>query len=146
MTIKERIIDELRRVNFGNDFLNEVGEKWIDEMEDNDEEYILNEIKDVINYGAANGGVSFVIYTADNKAFIKENLDDMFEFLQHYEYAYDTKLEEVDADTIMCAAVEMCASIIESEISLSLESYEEEEELTEPEIVEIFQEVRENTL
>ena len=146
MTIKERIIDELRRVNFGNDFLNEVGEKWIDEMEDNDEEYILNEIKDVINYGAATGGVSFVIYTADNEAFIKENLDDMFEFLQHYEYAYDTKLEEVDADTIMCAAVEMCASIIESEISLSLESYEEEEELTEPEIVEIFQEVRENTL
>ena len=146
MTIKERIIDELRRVNFGNDFLNEVGEKWIDEMEDNDEEYILNEIKDVINYGAANGGVSFVIYTADNKAFIKENLDDMFEFLQHYEYVYCTKLEEVDADTIMFAAVEMCASIIESEISLSLESYEEEEELTEPEIVEIFQEVRENTL
>ena len=114
MTIKERIINELRGIEFGNDFLQSVGIKWIDEMEENnDEEYILSEIKDVTNYGAATGGVSFVIYTADNKAFLKENNDDMFEFLQHYEYVHDTKLEEVDADTIMFAAVEMCASIIE---------------------------------
>ena len=127
MTIKERIINELRAIEFGNDFLQSVGIKWIDEMEENnDKEHILSEIEDVTNYGAATGGVSFVIYTADNKAFIKENNDDMFEFLQHYEYVHGTKLEEVDADTIMFAAVEMCASIIESEISLSLEDYEEE--------------------
>ena len=129
MTIKERIIDELRGIEFGNDFLQSVGNKWIDEMEENnDEEYILGEIKDVTKYGAATGGVSFVIYTADNKAFIKENIDEMFEFLQHYEYVNGTKLEEADNDIIMFAAVEMCASIIENEISLSLESYEEEEE------------------
>ena len=34
MTIKERIIENLRNVNFGNDFLNKVGETWIDEMEE----------------------------------------------------------------------------------------------------------------
>ena len=128
MTIKERIIEELRGIEFGNDFLQLVGTKWIDEMEENnDEAYILGEIKDVTNYGAATGGVTFVIYTADNKAFIKENIDEMFGFLQHYEDVYGTKFEEADTNTIMFAAVEMCASIIKSEISLSLESYEEEE-------------------
>ena len=91
--------------------------------ENNDEEYILGEIKDVTKYGAATGGVPFVIYTADNKAFIKENIDEMFEFL----HVYGTKLEEADTDIIMFAAVEMCASIIENEISLSLEDYEDEE-------------------
>ena len=127
MTRKEMIIEALENVNFGNDFLQSVGIKWIDEMEENnDEEHILSEIKDVTNYGAATGGVPFVIYKVDNKAFIKENIDDMFEFLQHYEYEYGTKLKEYDANIIMFTAVEMCAFIIESKISLSLEDYEEE--------------------
>ena len=118
--------------------------------ENNDEDYILGEIKDVTKYGAATGGVSFVIYTADNKEFIKENLDDMLEFIQHYEYVYGTKLEEIDSDIIMFTAVEMCASIIDNEISLSLDYYKDEdeeiktEELTAMEIVGIFQEVRES--
>ena len=128
MTIKERIIDELKGVEFGNDFLNKVGTKWIDEMEENDdEEYILSEIKEVLKYGANTGVVNFVIWSYNNKDFIKENIDEMFGFLQHYEYVYGTKFEESDTDTIMFAAVEMCASIIDNEISLSLEDYEEEE-------------------
>ena len=45
MTIKERIIDELRGIEFGNDFLQSVGNKWIKEMEENnDEAYILGEL------------------------------------------------------------------------------------------------------
>ena len=128
MTIKERIIDELKGVEFGNDFLNKVGTKWIDEMEENDdEEYILSEIKEVLEYGANTGVVNFVIWSYNNKDFIKENLDDMFEFLEYYECEYGTKLKEYDANIIMFTAVEMCAFIIESKISLSLEDYEEEE-------------------
>ena len=115
MTIKERIINELREIEFGNDFLQLVGTRWIDEMEDNDEdEYILEEIKNVLEYGANTGGVNFVIWSRDNNDFIKENLDDMFEFLEYCEREWGTKLKEYNADIIMFTAVEMCAFIIEN--------------------------------
>ena len=147
MTIKERIIDELKGIEFGNDFLNAVGKKWIDEMEENnDEAYILGEIKDGIEYGANTGGVPFVIYCADNENFVKENLKESYEFKEQYKEEYGYNLNENSADMLMWIAVEECARMIESHISLSLEDYEEEEELTAPEIVGIFQEVRENTL
>ena len=129
MTIKERIVDELRGIEFGNDFLQLVGNKWIDEMEENnDEEYILGEIKDVTKYGAATFGVSFIIHTADNEKFIKENLSDMFEFLEYYKYNFGIEIKDVNADNIMFTAVEMCASIIDNEISLSLDYYKDEDE------------------
>lgn len=128
MTIKERIIDELRGIEFGNDFLNAVGTKWIDEMEENNEEaYILGEIKDVIEHGANTGVVSFVIYCADNENFVKENLKESYEFKEQYKEEHGYNLNENSADMLMWIAVEECAIMIESHISLSLEDYEEEE-------------------
>ena len=115
MTIKERIIEDLRNVNFGNDFLNKVGETWIDEMEENnDTEYILSEIKDVTNYGAATGGVSFVIWTSDNEKFIEENINDAYDFLKYASEDFGIYLDWTNSDEIMWAAVEFCASEIDS--------------------------------
>ena len=129
MTIKERIIDELRGIKFGNDFLQSVGDKWIDEMEENnDEEYILGEIKDATNYGAATGGVSFVIWTSDNEKFIGENSSEVFEYINEVQKERGI-IEDLNANSIMYMAVIDCASIIDSCMSLSLEDYEEEEEI-----------------
>ena len=130
MTIKERIIEDLRNVNFGNDFLNKVGETWIDEMEENnDAEYILGEIKDVTEYGAATGGVNFVIYTADNEKFIGKNLSDMFEFINYAQNELGINLtNDTSADLIMYMAVEECARTIAYNVNLNISYYEEEEE------------------
>ena len=130
MTIKERIIEDLRNVNFVNDFLSKVGKTWIDEMEENnDAEYILGEIKDVTEYGAATGGVTFVIYAADNEKFIGENLSAMFEFINYTQNELGINLtNDTSADLIMYMAVEQCAGIIASEVNLNMCYYEDLEE------------------
>lgn len=128
MTKKERILGKLEDIKMGNDFLDRVFDEWFLELHDSDDEYILDEIKNVTEYGAATGGVSFIIYTADNEKFIKENLSDMFEFLEYYKYNFGIEIKDVNADNIMFIAVELCASIIANEMSLNIENYEEEEE------------------
>ena len=128
MTKKERILENLEDIKMGNDFLDRVFDEWFLELYDSDDEYILDEIKNVTEYGAATGGVSFVIYTADNEKFIKENLSDMFEFLEYYKYNFGIEIKDVNADNIMFTAVELCASIIADEMSLSLDYYKDEDE------------------
>ena len=126
MTIKERIIDELRGIEFGNDFLEQVGGTWIEHLEDNDLDDIVYEIKSVIEYGANNGNVSFVIYTKDNENFIKDNLFEAFDYINEIQQELGVSIE-ISVDEIMFQAVRDCANRIENEISLDIEDYEDEE-------------------
>ena len=148
MTIKERIINKLNGIEFGNDFLEQVGGTWIEHLEDNDLDDIVYEIKSVIEYGANNGNVNFVIYTKDNEKFVGENLSEVFEYINEVQNETGI-IEDLNADSIMHMAVRDCALIIDNCMSLSIEDYEEDEEikteeLTAMEIVGIFQEVRES--
>lgn len=56
---------------------------------DNDNEYILNYIKDVINYGCVSGIVSSLIYYSDTEKFFNEYSNEILELL-------DVKKEECE--------------------------------------------------
>ena len=126
MTIKERIIDELRGIDFGNDFLEQVGSTWIEHLEDEDLDDIIYEVKSVIEYGANNGNVNFVIYTKDNENFIKDNLFEAFDYINEIQQEIGVSIE-ISVDEIMFQAVRDCANRIENEISFDIEDYEDEE-------------------
>ena len=128
MTKKERILNELENVKMGNKFLELVFDKWFEELQDNDDDYILEEISDVTKYGASTGGVSFVIYCADNEKFIKENINDAYDFLKYASEDFGIYLDWTNPDEVMWAAVEFCADEINNQMSLSNSDYEEEEE------------------
>ena len=128
MTKKERILNELENVKIENCFLEKVLNRWFEELQDNDDDYILGEISDVTKYGAATGGVCFVIYTSDNKEFIKDNINAAYDFVKYANEDFGVDLDWTNPDEIMWAAVEFCASEIVSQMSLSDSDYEEEEE------------------
>ncbi len=128
MTKKERILNELKNVKIENCFLEKVLNRWFEELQDNDDDYILGEISDVTKYGAATGGVCFVIYTSDNEEFIKDNINAAYDFVKYANEDFGVDLDWTNPDEIMWAAVEFCASEIDSQMSLSDSDYEEEEE------------------
>ena len=128
MTKKERILNELENVKIENCFLEKVLNRWFEELQDNDDDYILGEISDVTKYGAATGGVSFVISASDNEEFIKDNINAAYDFVKYANEDFGVDLDWTNPDKIMWAAVEFCASEIDSQMSLSDSDYEEEEE------------------
>ena len=134
MTKKQILMEKLESINFGNDFLEQVGSTWIEHLEDEDLDDIIYEVKSVIEYGANNGNVNFVIYTKDNENFIKDNLFEAFDYINEIQQEIGVSIE-ISVDEIMYMAVRDCANRIENEISFDIEDYEDEEN----EVIEILQ-------
>lgn len=51
---------------------------------DNDNEYILNYIKDVVNHGCVSGIVSSLIYYSDTEKFFNDYANEILEMLEKY--------------------------------------------------------------
>ena len=70
-----------------------------DKLNDEIVEDVVNEMKEVVEYGCSSGCCSPFIYTSDNVEFLKENLEEIFELLSDLEYAHYAidRVYDVDA-------------------------------------------------
>lgn len=64
-------------------------------MNTNNTQEFISSITDVADYGCGSGCASAFIYTSDNKAFFKENLDTILEILEDIDYVGWMKRDEV---------------------------------------------------
>lgn len=75
----------------------------------------ISSITNVADYGCGSGCASAFIYTSDNKAFFKENLDSILEVLEDIEYVNWMKRDEVlNVDYMVWACVEdVCRKFVD---------------------------------
>ena len=75
----------------------------------------ISSITNVADYGCGSGCASSFIYTSDNKAFFKENLDTILEILEDIEYVHWMKKDEVlNVNYMVWACVEdVCRKFVD---------------------------------
>ena len=75
----------------------------------------ISSITNVADYGCGSGCASAFIYTSDNKAFFKENLDTILEILEDIEYVHWMKKDEVlNVNYMVWACVEdVCRKFVD---------------------------------
>lgn len=110
-------LEEVKEVVYSHDFLKSVAEKWMDSIKECNTSEIIEEVVSVSNHGSNGGNVGFVIYTYNNENFLKENLSDMFEYVNDLQENMG-KLENIDANSMMFMAVNEVAFIISEQINL----------------------------
>ena len=81
-----------------------------DKLNDEIVEDVVNEMKEVVEYGCSSGCCSPFIYTSDNVEFLKENLEEIFELLSDLEYAHYAIDRVYDVDALTWTSVEYCLS------------------------------------
>ena len=79
-----------------------------DKLNDEIVEDVVNEMKEVVEYGCSSGCCSSFIYTSDNVEFLKENLEEIFELLSDLEYAHYAINRVYDIDALTWTTVEYC--------------------------------------
>ena len=79
-----------------------------DKLNDEIVEDVVNEMKEVVEYGCSSGCCSPFIYTSDNVEFLKENLEEIFELLSDLEYAHYAIDRVYDVDALTWTSVEYC--------------------------------------
>ena len=84
-------------------------------MNTNNTQEFISSITDVADYGCGSGCASAFIYTSDNKAFFKENLDTILEILEDIDYVSWMKRDEVlNVDYMVWACVEdVCRKFVD---------------------------------
>lgn len=81
-----------------------------DKLNDEIVEDVVNEMKEVVEYGCSSGCCSPFIYTNDNTDFLRENLEEVFELLSDLEYAHYSVDKVYDVDAMVWTSVEYCLS------------------------------------
>ena len=81
-----------------------------DKLNDEIVEDVVNEMKEVVEYGCASGCCSPFIYTNDNTDFLRDNLEEVFELLSDLEYAHYSVDKAYDVDAMVWTSVEYCLS------------------------------------
>ena len=81
-----------------------------DKLNDEIVEDVVNEMKEVVEYGCSSGCCSPFIYTSDNTDFLRENLEEVFELLSDLEYAHYSVDKVYDVDAMVWTSVEYCLS------------------------------------
>ena len=79
-----------------------------DKLNDEIVEDVVNEMKEVVEYGYASGCCSPFIYTNDNTDFLRDNLEEVFELLSDLEYAHYSVDKAYDVDAMVWTSVEYC--------------------------------------
>ena len=81
-----------------------------DKLNDEIVEDVVNEMKEVVEYGCSSGCCSPFIYTNDNTDFLRDNLEEVFELLSDLEYAHYSVDNAYDVDAMVWTSVEYCLS------------------------------------
>ena len=81
-----------------------------DKLNDEIVEDVVNEMKEVVEYGCSSGCCSPFIYTNDNADFLRDNLEEVFELLSDLEYAHYSVDKAYDVDAMVWTSVEYCLS------------------------------------
>lgn len=81
-----------------------------DKLNDEIVEDVVNEMKEVVEYGCSSGCCSPFIYTNDNTDFLRDNLEEVFELLSDLEYAHYSVDKAYDVDAMVWTSVEYCLS------------------------------------
>ena len=121
---KLKMMEDLESYNFNTEFEDVVKSKWLESMNENSLLDIKTEVEDTATHGANTGTATFCIYTNDNENLIKENLSEMFDFLEEVKSEYEELTIELNADNIVHLAVERIAN----QLSTITEEFDREDD------------------
>lgn len=96
-----------------------------DKLNDEIVEDVVNEMKEVVEYGCSSGCCSPFIYTNDNTDFLRDNLEEVFELLSDLEYAHYSVDKAYDVDAMVWTSIEHCLSVFVDNYNYLIE-YDEE--------------------